>query len=379
MSLLERPLPRWGKWLSRLPLVLYRLGLGRLLGHRFLVVVHRGRRSGRLYQTVLEVVRWDPSRREAVVASGWGEQANWYRNLRAAPATEVWLSGKRFVPEERFLDLDERVELLRGYQGKHPWAARAIGPLLGLGAGEEALVAAAKRLPMVSFTVSEASLLKPSPYLTAERARHVYDRIGRFQDLQTVYEHRATKELLAHGDFEHAAAVFELGYGTGAFAARLLERHLPRDSRYVGVDVSPRMHGLALRRLGRYGGRAQLRLSDGSLRFSVDDESFDRFVAVYVLDLLGPDDTRLVLDEARRLLVPGGLLCLASLTPGSTGVARLVTATWQALWSFRPEIVGGCRPVRITDYLDGHAWALRQGVVVTTLGVSSEVVVAAKR
>ena len=53
----------------RLPIYLYRLGLGRLLGHRFMLLTHRGRRSGRVYQTALEVVRYDPSLRETVVAS----------------------------------------------------------------------------------------------------------------------------------------------------------------------------------------------------------------------------------------------------------------------------------------------------------------------
>ena len=56
----------------RLPIYLYRLGLGQLLGHRFMLLTHRGRRSGRVYQTALEVVRYDPSLRETVVASGWG-------------------------------------------------------------------------------------------------------------------------------------------------------------------------------------------------------------------------------------------------------------------------------------------------------------------
>ena len=59
-------------------------------------------------------------------------------------------------------------------------------------------------------------------FLTAEQARRVYARIGRVQDLQSLYEHGATEELLAHAGFEHAQAVFELGYGTGAFAERVL-------------------------------------------------------------------------------------------------------------------------------------------------------------
>ena len=150
MNWLERPLPAWGKRLGRLPLLLYRLRLGRLLGHRFIVVVHRGRNSGRLYRTVVEVVRWDPARREATAASGWGESASWWRNLQAAPAVEVWLAGDRFRPKQRFLDLDERIEVLRGYAHDHPRAARLIGRLLGTSAADD-LAGAASRLPMVAF------------------------------------------------------------------------------------------------------------------------------------------------------------------------------------------------------------------------------------
>ncbi len=215
-------------------------------------------------------------------------------------------------------------------------------------------------------------------YLTVAQVRAVYDRIGRIQDLQGLYERRATNELIAHTDFESAQAVFELGYGTGAFARRLLERHLPPASRYVGVDVSPRMHELARRRLDRFADRAELRLGDGSLHFPFKDDAFDRVVANYVLDLLAPTDIGIFIEEARRLLAPGGLLCLASLTFGATRPARLVTRVWEWLWAYRPELVGGCRPLRLTDQLDRGAWSLRHHAVVTSFGVSSEIVVAAQ-
>ena len=378
MSLLEQPLPLWAKQLARLPLLVYRLRLGRLLGHRFLVVVHRGRRTGTLYRTVVEVVRWDPARREAVVASGWGERASWLRNLRAEPAAEVWIADERFVPEQRLLELDERVEVLRDYERRHPRAARIIAQLLGFGGGDDALAAAAERLPMVAFRERLDHVSGRGRYLTFAQARRFYDRLGRVQDTQALYEHRATRELLAHADFEHATAVFELGYGTGALAERLLDRHLPAESRYVGIDVSPHMHELARHRLRRHAGRAELHLSDGSLRLPFEDEAFDRFVANYVLDLLSPADIRLVLGEAKRLLDRDGLLCLTSLTPGATVPARLVTRIWQTVWSLRPELVGGCRPIHLLDQLDQQTWTLRRHTVVTTLGISSEIVVAAK-
>jgi hypothetical protein len=49
------------------PAWLYAAGWGRLLGHRFLALTHRGRRSGRRYTTVLEVLCSRPERGEAVV------------------------------------------------------------------------------------------------------------------------------------------------------------------------------------------------------------------------------------------------------------------------------------------------------------------------
>jgi ubiquinone/menaquinone biosynthesis C-methylase UbiE len=219
----------------------------------------------------------------------------------------------------------------------------------------------------------------PPGYLTAQQARAIYDRIGRIQDAQAVYEHRAIAELLARADFEHAHAVFELGYGTGALAARLFDRYLPAGSRYIGLDVSPRMHALARRRLHAHLSRAELNLSDGSLRFPFEDGSFDRFLATYVLDLLSDEDIALTLREARRLLSPGGNLCLVSLTFGETRASQVMTRLWLSLWSRRPALLGGCRPIRLLEHVGSEAWVIRDRALVTTVGISSEVLVASPR
>jgi hypothetical protein len=60
----------------RLPIYLYRLNLGWLLGNRFLLLVHRGRKSGLLRETVLEVLLHDPATRESVVLSAGGEKSD---------------------------------------------------------------------------------------------------------------------------------------------------------------------------------------------------------------------------------------------------------------------------------------------------------------
>ena len=92
----------------RLPIYLYHINMGWLFGHRGLLLIHKGRKSGLLRETVLEVALYDPNSRESVVFSAWGEKANWYRNLEATPAYEVRSGCQRYAAEQRFLTPEDK-------------------------------------------------------------------------------------------------------------------------------------------------------------------------------------------------------------------------------------------------------------------------------
>jgi hypothetical protein len=66
----------------RLPIWLYRLRLCWLLGERFLMLTHIGRKSGRPRYTVIEVVRHDRASDCYVIASGFGAHTDWFRNIQ---------------------------------------------------------------------------------------------------------------------------------------------------------------------------------------------------------------------------------------------------------------------------------------------------------
>lgn len=70
-------------------ILLFRAGLGPLLGRRFLLLHHVGRVSGSDRRAVLEVVAYEAPYRCWTVASGFGPRSDWYRNLRAQPKTVV--------------------------------------------------------------------------------------------------------------------------------------------------------------------------------------------------------------------------------------------------------------------------------------------------
>jgi deazaflavin-dependent oxidoreductase (nitroreductase family) len=137
----------------RLPIYLYRLHLGWLLGHRFLLLVHRGRETGLAHQTMLEVVLYDTSSRESVVVSAWGEEADWYRNLQKCPAIEIKTGRESYEPLQRFLSSEEAYAALASYERRHHWAARMLGRLLGypLGGPEAARRAFAESVRLVAF------------------------------------------------------------------------------------------------------------------------------------------------------------------------------------------------------------------------------------
>jgi ubiquinone/menaquinone biosynthesis C-methylase UbiE len=215
--------------------------------------------------------------------------------------------------------------------------------------------------------------------LTRSQARTFYDRFGKKQDTQAFYEDAALDVLIAHAAFEQADKVFELGCGTGRFAFRLLTKHLSASASYLGIDLSRTMIDIAEQRISPYQARAKVSQSDGSMRFPIPDHSVDRVVSTYVLDLLSEADIRQAISEARRVLISGGKLCLASLTHGVTFASRIASELWSAVFRLHAPLVGGCRPIRLGLLFDQQRWSVDYQNVVTQFGVPSEVLVASPK
>lgn len=124
-KLSEKPTPTGlFRWAVRLPIWLYRARLGFLLGGRFLLLEHRGRKSGATRFTVLEVVHHDGA--GYVIASGWGEKAQWFRNVMHTPRVAFTVGLERRQTEAVRLPLDEATALLTGYSERNPGAFKGL-------------------------------------------------------------------------------------------------------------------------------------------------------------------------------------------------------------------------------------------------------------
>ena len=215
--------------------------------------------------------------------------------------------------------------------------------------------------------------------LTHKQAQAFYDWMGAKQDWQAFYEGRAIHDLISHASFETAQAVYEFGCGTGALAEHLLTSYLNPLACYIAVDSSTTMIRLAKTRLGRFGSRVSVEQTNGSLQFEAASGSCDRFVSTYVVDLLSTSDIAALFSEAHRLLIPGGRLCMVSLTKGTSLFSRLVTSAWARLHQFSPTLVGGCRPLELQVLLPEHNWQLEYVQTVVAFGIPSEIIIAKRQ
>jgi deazaflavin-dependent oxidoreductase (nitroreductase family) len=148
----------------RLPIWLYRLRLGWLLGKRFLLLEHTGRKSGRMRETVIEVVKHDPRTGTYYVVSGWGARSDWYLNVRKNPRVTIRVGGKRLPAQAAQVPVAEAADILKEYSERYPLAFRELAQLfLGehLQPGYEAGRRLAERMPMVAFRPAQGRETHP--------------------------------------------------------------------------------------------------------------------------------------------------------------------------------------------------------------------------
>jgi deazaflavin-dependent oxidoreductase (nitroreductase family) len=92
-----------------------------------IVLVHRGRNSGRIFKTPIEIMAGDLEGGDFVIAPMWGRSSDWYRNVVAGGLVEVHVRGETLQTEWReLLDEAERRAAWGAYREAHPIYGRII-------------------------------------------------------------------------------------------------------------------------------------------------------------------------------------------------------------------------------------------------------------
>jgi deazaflavin-dependent oxidoreductase (nitroreductase family) len=145
--------------LYRAPIWLYRAGLGFLMGDRFLLLNHVGRKSGKPRQAVLEVANYLPERDSYLVACGFGLNSDWYLNVKAQPQVTIQVGRRRIAAQATLLSAEESGAQMADYYRRHPNAARNLSRLLGYAVADSQEAfrrLGEERIPFVAFMPRQA-------------------------------------------------------------------------------------------------------------------------------------------------------------------------------------------------------------------------------
>ncbi len=137
----------------KLPLILYQAKMGWIFGHRFMLLTHIGRKSGKVYRTVLAVLEFNPVTREIKAMSAWSA-CDWYLNLQVHPAIQVETGFTRYAPAQRTLTAEEIATLFINYRNTHPVFSRIVCRIPGwrIDSAYDEFVELARTLRGIAFT-----------------------------------------------------------------------------------------------------------------------------------------------------------------------------------------------------------------------------------
>ena len=102
-------------------------------------------------RTVLGVIAHEEGK--PVVPVVLGAATDWYRNLLAQPSARITWGSMAGPVAVQVLDAAEATVVLARYVADHPWAARGLDRLVGLGLVDDP-AAAARNLPLTRLAAT---------------------------------------------------------------------------------------------------------------------------------------------------------------------------------------------------------------------------------
>jgi len=138
------------KWLFKMPILQYKLGMGWMIGKYILLITTTGCKSGKPRHTPLEY-EYDKQKDRYRVAAGWGGNTDWYKNLKKNPKVHVQVGRRKFDAIAEIASDEEVAQYMMNMSKRHPrmdetWNRWSDEPVDGT---FESYVHAAKFFPSV--------------------------------------------------------------------------------------------------------------------------------------------------------------------------------------------------------------------------------------
>jgi ubiquinone/menaquinone biosynthesis C-methylase UbiE len=205
------------------------------------------------------------------------------------------------------------------------------------------------------------------------RLDRLFGHAAPFYDLQLPLEGPALRVAAAWAGSLRGLRVLDAGAGTGGLAGALVATGGP-PAELVLLDRSPEMLRRAARRVAPVGPAVVL---GDARRLPWREGRFELVGVSYLLHLLEPAGARAVLEEARRVLVPGGRLLVVHHVRAAGPRGRRRAELWRALGALAAAVVPASPSGSLAASVGGSGFEILRAREVVR-GYRSEVILAAR-
>ncbi|MBI5352080.1 MAG: hypothetical protein HZB50_05535 [Chloroflexi bacterium] len=128
------------KFFFKFPVLLHKIGLGgweRLIGAQWMRITHIGRKSGKRYDSMVDVMDYDKATDTYYIEAAYGARADWYKNIRDS-VFQAQVGHRKFKARAGALTTEGAGDMLVKFFRNKPAYTRSVLAMVGLKFKDEA-------------------------------------------------------------------------------------------------------------------------------------------------------------------------------------------------------------------------------------------------
>lgn len=135
MTALDKRPGKFLKFFFKVPVWMYKIGFGgfeRLIGAQWMLVTHIGRKTGKRYESMVDVMDYDKATDTYYIEAAYGTRADWYKNIQSSAVFEARVGRRKFKARAGALSTEGASDMLVQFYRSKPAYTRSVMAMAGM-------------------------------------------------------------------------------------------------------------------------------------------------------------------------------------------------------------------------------------------------------
>jgi ubiquinone/menaquinone biosynthesis C-methylase UbiE len=209
---------------------------------------------------------------------------------------------------------------------------------------------------------------------TKVEAKVSYDKMSGFYDLLAGIAEKNIKEAgLQKLTVKNGEVVLEIGYGTGQ-SIIALAKMVGVSGKVCGIDLSEGMYRVAKSKVEKARSLERVDLICGdAAELPYDENSFNAIFTSFTLELFDTPEIPIILQQCRRVLYPGGRICVVVMAKRKE--SNLMVTLYEWVHEKYPRYVD-CRPIYAQKALVENGFDIESVTEMSLFGLPVDIILA---